>query len=157
MGQHRWGDEDFDWEALYKAERELSFWGRRIGRIGGDMKEKWGELRWYATLGTPERISDILYPGYYYYQWPADKEPFLNIIDQISIVYLRPLKPLFKAYKRFFYGYAYRRAVKKFPRVNAEILSCCEHPELLFKRERKIYEDIRRAEEEASLDEDSNF
>ena len=42
MPTHYWGDEDFDWDSLYKAERELNRIMKRYGRIGVHSKEKYG-------------------------------------------------------------------------------------------------------------------
>lgn len=150
MAQHNWGDESFDWTSLYKAVDEMAFWGRKIGRIGGQIKEKWGEIRWYTNIVAPEKLSDLVYPGYYYYVWSAEKKPILNVIDQMSIVYMRPLRPLLLAYKRFFYAYAYRKAIRKFPHITEEILACCGWPELLFRSERKLRIKIWGNEEEDS-------
>lgn len=40
MSHHHWGDEDFDWDSLYKAERELNRIMKRYGRIGVHSKEE---------------------------------------------------------------------------------------------------------------------
>ena len=45
MPHHHWGDEDFDWDSLYKAETELRRIMKRYGRIGIHSKEKYGTLR----------------------------------------------------------------------------------------------------------------
>ena len=68
MPWHHWGSEEFDWNALYKAEKEI----RKIlklARIGVHSKEKYGCLRWSLFLfdGT---LHSITHPGYVYSQYP---------------------------------------------------------------------------------------
>lgn len=48
---HRWGDEDIDWDALRQCQNILYRWAR-LGRITGQIKEKYGTLRWYAHVGS---------------------------------------------------------------------------------------------------------
>ena len=48
---HEWGDEDFDWDALYKAERFIVIWMRRTTGMWIPIKEKYGTLRY----GVPYR------------------------------------------------------------------------------------------------------
>jgi hypothetical protein len=138
MAMHMWGDKDFDWTALNNAINEIYFWGNKVGRIGGQIKEKYGEVRWYAHVYGAERLSDLIYPGYHYYQWPAHRKPMYNIIDQVSSIYMRPFKRLTFQYQKFFYAFAYRMAIKKYPHVADEIIACVDHKELLFKKEKEM-------------------
>ena len=51
MAAH-WGDPD--WEEKTKhikyTLKSFYFWGNKIGLIGGQIKEKYGECRWYADI-----------------------------------------------------------------------------------------------------------
>lgn len=146
MPSHYWGDESFDWKGLGKSEGIIRFWGKQVGRIGGDLKEKYGTIRWYTNPGGVERLYELTHPGYYGYFWGAEDKPVWNVIDNMSYVYIRFLNPLIKVYKRFFYAYAYHRAVKAFPELYQEILACCECDKLLFKYERELYKSLRSDE-----------
>ena len=145
---HSWGDEDFDWKALNGAIDEIYYWGKKVGRIGGDLKEKYGTVRWYTYPTGVYKISELIFPGYVYYQWGADRKPYHNIFDQVSSIYMRPFKPLIHKWKRFFYAFAYNRAVKKFPHIKEEILVCTDYPELLFRSEREFLQNLRSDEED---------
>lgn len=137
-----WGDKTFDWKGLSKAESKINYWGYKIGRINGQIKEKYGEIRWYAYLHNVEKISDLVFPGFIYYQWPADRTPIKHVFDLVSTVYMRLLKYPIYYYQRFFYGFAYRQAIKAAPLLYREILISCDHEKLLFKRERKLYKSL---------------
>lgn len=152
MATHMWGDKDFDWKSLNDAQDTLYFWGKKVGRNAGQLKDKFGEIRWYCNPGGAERLYDLTHPGYAGYWWGSDVNPFMYFVDNLSYTYIRPFKPLIRAYKRFFYAYAYHKAVKKFPELYPEILSCCEADELLFKRERKLYQSLwAKSEDDADV------
>lgn len=76
MPHHEWGDEDFDWGALYKARNYIRLNTRHV-RLGLHMKEKWGTLR-VSVWPFIGNLHSILYPGYMYNQykyawmWKAD-------------------------------------------------------------------------------------
>lgn len=118
------------------------------GLISGDMKEKYGTIRWYAEIRPIRRLHDITKRGHYYYRYGADDKPFMNFLDNLSMSYLRPFTRLIYQYQKFMYGYAYRQAIRKFPTITEEILASCEHRDLLFKREARVYESIRRQYED---------
>lgn len=69
MTSHHWGDKNFDWDSLYKAEEELGFIMEKLGRVGVHSKEKFGTLRFTLFLcdGT---IHSLTHPGYCYNQFP---------------------------------------------------------------------------------------
>ena len=144
-----WGDRNFDWKALNSALDVLYFWGNKIGRIGGQMKEKYGEARWYAHICEISKLSDVIYPGYAYYQWGADTKPFYNVLDQVSSVYMRPFTKLIYRYQRFMYAFAYRRAITKYPHIAKEIISCADHEKILFRRERELLKSFWNSQEES--------
>lgn len=136
---HVWGDNWPHWEDINKAVNLINWYARK-GLLSTDAKEKWGELRWYTTgMGRIVCLHDILKAGHYYYRYGADDKPIMNIIDKMSCSYLRPFSGLLLEYKKFMYGYAYHKVVKKFPHITKEILGCVEYPELLFKHEGKLY------------------
>lgn len=130
--------DDFDYVSLGKAQDIIYFWGQKIGRVGGQLKEKYGTIRWYAEPRGARELHDLVYPGYAYFQWRANTHPVMYTINKVSAVYFRLLDPLIRVYKRFFYAYAYHRAVKKFPHLYREILCCCEEDDILFKSEKKL-------------------
>jgi hypothetical protein len=120
MTFHLWGEENFDWEALYKAEQYLRKWANRV-RCGIHSKEKYGTLRvsLYPFDGT---LDSLLYPGCVSIQWKSSwmidfdfyvcnflskYTPFVGWIQRLQLLVVR---------------WAWRRAAKKWPHIADEIL-----------------------------------
>jgi hypothetical protein len=144
---HLWGDNWEGWPDLNKAEKVLYFWGNRLGRIGGQMKEKFGELRWYASFGKPSQLHDIVKHGHVAFRWGPEEHFFMCWLNNVSKAYIVIVAPLIFKYQKFMYGFAYHMACKRFPNIKAEVLGCVDHEELLFKTERKFLEDQRKQHE----------
>lgn len=131
---HYWGDEDFDWAALNKAEKIIRFWAK-IGRIGMHTKEKYGTLR-ASTYFWDGSLHSLIYPGYVYSQFPD----WLWKLD----FKLRRFIPsvLIKGVQYLqipFYTLGYYRAMKKFPHIKTEICVDADCPDLIIGG-RKIYD-----------------
>ena len=128
MSYHNWNDNDFDWKGLNDCLDILDKYGRGYGRIGGQIKEKFGGVRWYASLGYLS-LHGLIYPSYNYSKFPQ----WLWVAD---IKYITPFlqfffsKPFF-AYQKFWYNYAYQKCLKKHPHLRDEILSSADHSELI--------------------------
>jgi hypothetical protein len=137
---HSWGDDWKGWEDLGKAQDEIYFWGNRLGRIGGQLKEKYGEIRWYVHLNAPHDLHDIVKHGHAAFRWTPSRHPFLCFINNLSKAYIYPVRYLFYKYRVFMYGFAYHRACKKYPGLRKEILMCSDAKQLLFKSEIKFLE-----------------
>ena len=129
MPYHEWGDEDFDWDSLYKAESL----GRKIlkfFRIGVHSKEKYGTIRWsmYLFNGT---MHSLTHPGYVSSQYPK----WLWSFD-VKRKPLRFLKfiilPLQKVAIKLMFIYL----TKKFPHIIDEIIS--DAPRELLSKDLKI-------------------
>lgn len=114
------------------------------GLIGGQIKEKFGSIRWYAELRPVRQLHDITKNGHYYYRYGADRRPVMNFIDNVSRPYLRPFTKLIFKYQKFMYAYAYRQALKQFPEIAENIMASCDHNRFLFKREARIYKRMER-------------
>lgn len=114
------------------------------GLIGGQIKEKFGSIRWYAQIAPVKSLHDIVKNGHYFYRYGADDAPVMNFLDNVSRFYLRPFTKLIFHYQKFMYAYAYRKAIEKFPDITEEILASCDHNRLLFKREARIYKRMER-------------
>jgi hypothetical protein len=136
-----WGDKWEGWDDLNKAERTLYFWGNKVGRIPGQMKEKFGELRWYAGIGGADSLHDLVKHGHVAFRWSPRGHFFMSWLNNVSKAYISPLSYLFYKYKCFMYGFAYYMACKKYPNVKDEILGCVDHVGLLFKGELKALND----------------
>lgn len=125
---HNWGDEDFDWNALYDAEKIINFWCRKIGRVGIHSKEKYGTLRAsvYFWRGS---LHELLYPGYVSSQFP-------QWLWKFDIFYITKYMPkwiinLFFKYQKLIYKFAYYRAMKKYPHIKDEICVFADCPEFI--------------------------
>lgn len=128
MPIHLWGDKTFDWKALDGALNELSKWGVRWGRVGGQIKEKWGCAQYYANFADGT-LHNLIYPDHYYIQWP--KWVYYNIDYKIirPIIIYTGLIKIIHFYQRYFYNLAYQKAIKKYPHIKEEILCDCVYPE----------------------------
>lgn len=135
MVSHNWGDEDVDWLAINNCIVDMWWWSRKIGRMGGDIKEKYGTVRFYAQFGYLS-LHSLIYPGYAYSQFP-------KWLWRLDCRYIRPVlqfffERLFSWYHRKFYSWLYHRMIKKYPQIEAEILSDSDYPEFIdghFRRE----------------------
>lgn len=98
------------------------------GRLGGQLKEKYGTLRFYANF-SPLNLHTLIYPAYYYIQFPkwlADLDykvigPVLNFF----------FGTLFYKYRVFMYRRGYKKCLEKYPQYREEILDCADFSEYL--------------------------
>jgi len=134
---HIWGDKDFDWQALDNAIHLIWWWSTKVGRFGGQIKEKWGCLRFYVFF-SDGTLHSLCKPGYYYSQWPKwfywgiDWPIIRRVIKYSGLLWL------IHRWQHFIYNFAYQRAVKRFPHIREEILIDADLLELI-----KGTEDIR--------------
>jgi hypothetical protein len=129
MPRHDWSDDSFDWAGLNDAIDIIYWWTRHIGRFGGQLKEKWGCVRFYVFFSDGTLYS-IVKPGYYFYRWPRwVRRIDYNIVQKISR-YTGVLYLLLK-WQQFIYYVAYKRAVDKHPHLRDEILVDADFHELL--------------------------
>ena len=125
---HQWGEKDFDWGGLDDAINIIHGTCVRWGRLGGQAKEKFGQVRFYAGFGYLS-LHNLIYPGYVYSQ-------FRNWLWRIDISYIGPAmrfvfaKPWFW-WQKMIYNYAYQKALKKHPHLRAEILWAADYPEFI--------------------------
>jgi hypothetical protein len=130
MAYHDWSQEDFDWKGLADCESILYKYCYRYGRFGGQIKEKFGSLRFYAQLNSPS-LHSLLYPGYYY-----KHKNFPNWLWSADIWYITPFiqkvfgRPIYWWQSKV-YEYAYKQCLKKYPHLAAEILTSADFPELI--------------------------
>lgn len=117
---HLWGDTDFDWDALGQAVDYVAHNTRRWGRIQMHTKEKYGTLRINCHYGFT--IHGSIWPGYcfkhrYCPQWLWSLDLKLQ-----NRFYDRFINPWFISYQKWVYKQVFKRAVKKWPHIEAEIL-----------------------------------
>lgn len=90
----------------------------RWGRLGGQAKEKYGTVRFYAQF-SQLGIQSLFFPPYYYTKLPLWIAKFdYKVVEKV----LSPFNNLWFNYQKFIYSTAYRRALKKFPDIQYEIL-----------------------------------
>lgn len=116
MPTHYWGDETFDWNSLYKAERELYRIMRVYGRISVHSKEKYGTLRFSISFfnGT---LHSLTHPCYMYSRYP-------NWLWNFDVTN-RPLKciiPIVRLWQKFIVEYAFSSVCTKYPHILKEII-----------------------------------
>lgn len=113
-----------------KTLRSIEFWGSYVGRIGGQSKDKWGEVRWYANLDKPTSIYEVINPNDRYYKWDPSrsfKYAALDFINNIS-KFFSILLYVFVLYKLFFYNVAYWVAIAKNPDCASDIVWSADSP-----------------------------
>lgn len=126
---HVWGDEDFDWKSLGEAIDLMHCFMSKWGRIGVDSKEKYGTARLYINWFDGSLYS-MVKPGYYYYRWPnwfhvIDYNVIRNISNCTGFTYI------FRKYQEKIYSLAYKKAIKRWPSIEEEIVCCADYPELI--------------------------
>lgn len=100
----------------------------RYGRLGGQVKEKYGTIRFYARFGAFS-LHGLMKPGYNYYTYPRwllhlDSEYFEPLINKLFG------RMLYK-WQEYIYGRAYTLALKKWPHLRKALLCGADDPELI--------------------------
>lgn len=121
---HMWGDKDFDWKGLDQAQQDLYLICTKLGRVGGQMKEKFGELRFYAQF-CGLSLQAFFYPGYVRTMFPHK----LNRMSELLAEYTG-LSFLFTKYQKLMYKVGYRYILRKYPHLRREIGSGADYPHL---------------------------
>lgn len=110
----------------------LYFWGMKVGRIEGQIKSKWGEIRWYAKLDAPSSIHDLIYVNEFRgkYQWDPTKGIGYKLLDVVNNIskFFSLLLYVFVLYKLFFYNVAYWVAIYKNKDCAHDIVWAADHP-----------------------------
>ena len=123
MVEHMWGDTDFDWEALNNAINYVVSFCRRWARIPLHGKEKWGVMR-LESIYYGFSIVWLIWPGYMF--CPKRCPKWLFMLDQDLAhrwpVYRFLINWWFIPYQKWILKLAYKRAVKKWPHIEAEIM-----------------------------------
>ena len=131
MPTHFWGDENFDWDSLYKALDQGTWLMSKIGRIGVHSKEKFGSLRWDLSLFNGH-LHDLTHPGYVYSQYPK----WLWSFD-VEYRPLRFLTWLIQPYQSLVVKFTFLYLWYKFPHIRPEVFSDAPR-ELLLKKHAKF-------------------
>lgn len=115
MPSHHWGDESFDWDSLYSAEKEIRSI-LKLGRVGVHSKEKYGTLRWsiYFSDGT---LHSLTHPGYVYSRYPQWLWQF-----DIRNKPLKILRPVINFWQKLVVQYAFTVTCAKYPHIKDEII-----------------------------------
>jgi hypothetical protein len=127
---HYWGDEWFEKHGndLEEAVSLVVRYCRTLGRFGGQAKEKYGTLRFYAFFHS--MIHDLIWPGYYYCQYPKHWMWMADIYIY-GHSFFNPLRSLIQKWQSFIYRSAYKKAAKKYPAIKTEIYVMADYSELL--------------------------
>lgn len=128
MPYHEWGDETFDWNSLYAAERLLCkiF---RLFRIGAHTKEKYGSIR-ASIYFWDGGIHSLIWPGYVrvvsrFLYFKIDRLICIPITKYTGIHWLGVKLQMLG------YGLAYYLAMKKYSHIKDEICYQADYPELI--------------------------
>ncbi len=131
MTYHRWGDEDFDWEALNEAMNDIFNFCKKWAYMHIHMKEKYGSIRYEFTFSYLVKsyipLHDILKPGYLYIRY-TNNEKLNNFIFWLDRNMVGPLirvmriDALINKYRRWIFDKSIIKTVKKYPHIAEEIL-----------------------------------
>lgn len=128
---HYWGDGFEYFEDVGDAAEFIGNICRKYGRIGVTCaKEKYGTSRVYCSMGGYNLLS-VTHPGYMHYG------PYPNWLSSFDIWYGPKLLKftgtswILSIWQPIVYSLAYKAALKKYPHIQAEILSCADWPELI--------------------------
>ena len=124
---HSWGDENVDWAGIGDS-CDILYKCKTWGRLGGQIKEKYGTVRFYASFGHLS-LHTLIYPGHYYIRFPEwlyqlDNKIFTPILNFF-------FGKLFFWWQKKVYSHYYHVCLKKYPHLAKEILSCAVYPEYI--------------------------
>lgn len=125
---HNWADNWPYFSDVSDAAWYIARFLRRWGRVGvRDHKEKYGTVRVYLSFGWSQ-LHCITHPGYCFSQypqwlWALDCSYLSRVIHLLNYVVV--------PYHKWLYNKAYQNAVKKWPHIREEILSCADALELI--------------------------
>lgn len=127
---HDWSDSTVDWEGINSAAIYIHDFCVRWGRLGGEYKEKYGTVRFYAKFGAYSLFS-LTHPGYVSY-WSTYKwYAWLDIHYGNKIVTYTGIRAFCNWWQPKVYRMAYKNATKKWPHLREEILCCADYNEFL--------------------------
>ena len=128
---HNWGDEGVDWSGISDAAYYIGGFLRRYGRVQvTDMKEKYGSCRVYCHFGWM-CLLNITHPGWLFYR------PYPRWLMKFDIWCLSGRRAFFYInhvivpYQKWLYRLAYKKALKKWPHLEMEILDGADWQDLL--------------------------
>lgn len=129
MSYHEWGEwPDKLFRDVENAAQEIGDYCRKWGRIQvTSTKEKYGSARVYCHFGL-HQIHSISHPGYVYNQYPK----WLWTLDcNYGSKLLIPIQGIVVKWQTYIYNKAYQKALKKYPHIRQEILSCADYREYI--------------------------
>jgi len=127
---HCYGDEDFSDEMFSQVDAAAWYIGERMAnwfRIPvRQMKEKFGTVRVYCGFGFSS-VYSIWRPQHMWVPkwWPWSLD--LKVSKYVMSLINRMIVPIQISGYRYFY----KKAIKKWPYLKAEILCCADYPEYL--------------------------
>jgi hypothetical protein len=128
---HHWGDEDFPYfNDVENAAYEIKEFCVRYGRLGGQSKEKYGTVRFYAKFGVTG-FHNLTHPGWVNYAWYPKWLVRFEIYHSPKVFRALGITWFFSKWQPMVYRMAYKRALKKYPHIRKEILSCADYDEFL--------------------------
>lgn len=115
-------------ELYYKelsASIRIFYKWARIGRIRGQIKEKYESTRWYADFSDLS-LHQLLYYNHYYIRFPLWLRKIDDNIFTPAFKYTG-LNYLFNKWQVFCYKQAYKRVLTLYPHLD----HCIDHDELV--------------------------
>jgi len=132
MPYHNWSDKEFDFKGISDAAEFIGNTLRKYYRVSvRQHKEKYGQVRVYLSLGWSS-IHDITHAGYYHTQYTKDGFWYnLNYNTTFNSIVFGALNLVMIPFHKVVYRWIYKRAVRRWPHLTAEILCSADYPELL--------------------------
>lgn len=125
-----------DYQKLGEACDIFYKWAYR-GRISGQIKEKYGTIRWYAYLNSKFSLNDIFYPCHMYYRFPL----WVRKIDDFVFTYF--INPLFGKLIYKYRVYCYRQGYLECVAKLGPLPHSMDHDDLFTEEELKMISTVR--------------
>lgn len=127
---HDWSDKSVDWKGVGDAAEYIETFCKRWARLGGQSKEKYGTVRFYANFGVFNLLS-LTHPGYCHYGPYPKWLIHFDIYYSPTIFKWSGLAWIFSKIQPAIYSKAYINAIHRWPHLRAEILVDADYVELI--------------------------
>lgn len=127
---HHWGDDFAYFSDVEDAAEYIREFCVKWARLGGQSKEKYGTARFYANFGV-YNLHSLTHPGWANYAWYPKWLIKFDIYYAPIMFKYSGINWLFSKWQPYIYYVAYKKALHKWPHIQAEILDGADYPELL--------------------------
>lgn len=129
---HYWGEDEFDWESMWKAVNYCCKKFHRWGRIRCYGKEKFGTFRDHTDFwdGT---LYHLIWPSRVYIRGLIGNFLYYTFDEYFFQYFTRytGIQWLFVKYQMWLYNYTIQKVCKQYPHLIDELVSDLDHYQLI--------------------------